>query len=480
MPPIPFATNSYRSDSLPISAQRVLNAYAERQPPDAKSQVTVHGAPGIILFATCGTGPIRGVKLLGGVLYVVSGGYLYSVTNDPTPVVTQLGGQISGSGVVSIADNGDQIMIVNGSNGYLYDTTGGFRLVTDADFTAGDTIAYADGVFIVPRLNTNQVAISDSLDGSSWDGLALGAKEAKSDDVLAVLNVNEVQYFLGQFSSELWNNSGAVNFPFQRIPGGTVDRGIIAAHATAQEDQSLFIIGDDRIAYKMGGSQLARISTHAIEQTWQGYTTISDAFGLAYTWNGHKFVAFTFPTQEASLGDTTSWVFDISSGLWHERLSYDINGTPLGRWRGNAVIEAYGKILVGDAFSGKIGYLSKDVTTEFDCPVRMSVTSPPYSAGDKALFNSDLTLDMETGVGLASGQGSDPQAMLDVSDDGGKTWSSIQYWAAMGAQGAYKTWVRWQQLGRTERGGTRVYRVTISDPVRRTIIGAHANMYPGI
>jgi hypothetical protein len=480
MPPIPFATSSYRHESLPISAQRVLNCYAERQPQGAKSQVTVHGSPGIITFATCGTGPIRGRCMLGGVLYVVSGGSLYSVSNDPTPVVTELGGVISGSGVVSMADNGNEIMIVNGSLGYLYDTTSGFRLVTDTDFVAGNTVTYSDGFFLVPRANTNEWARSDSLDGSSWNALAFATKEAKSDNLRAVLNVNEVIHLLGEKSSELDGNNGAANFPYQRIPGGTLDRGIIAPYATAQEDQGLFVLGDDRIAYRMSGTQLSRISNHAIEQTWQGYTATSDCFGLAYTWKGHKFAAWTFPTQQAALGDTTSWVFDISSGLWHERLSYDLNGVPLGRWRGNMAIDAYGKTLIGDAFSGRIGYLSNDVTTEFDCPVRFSATSQPYSAGDKALFHSQLTLDMEAGVGLSTGQGSDPQVMLDVSDDGGRTWASVQYWSALGRQGAYTTWVRYDQLGSTERGGTRVYRATISDPVRRTLIGAHSDMYPGI
>jgi hypothetical protein len=469
MPPIPFATSSYTHDSLPVSAQRALNCYAERQPQGAKSQVTVHGAPGIVTFATCGAGPIRGAHMLGGLLYVVSGTSLYSVTNAATPVATELGGAISGSGVVSMADNGNEIMVVNGSNGYLYDTTSGFRLITDTDFVAGNTVTYSDGFFLVPRANTNEWARSDSLDGSSWNALAFATKEANSDNLRAVLNVNEVIHLLGEASSELSGNNGAANFPYQRIPGGTMDRGILAALAAAREDQGLFVLGDDRIAYRMSGTQLSRISNHAIEQTWQGYTATSDCFGLAYTWKGHKFAAWTFPTQQAALGDTTSWVFDISSGLWHERLSYDLNGVPLGRWRGNVAIDAYGKTLIGD-----------DVTTEFDCPVRWSATSPPYSAGDKSLFHKNLTLDMETGVGLSSGQGSNPQAMLDVSDDGGKTFGSVQHWSSMGAQGAYKTWVRWLQLGRTERGGTRVYRVTISDPVRRTLIGAHSDMYPGI
>lgn len=473
---IPFIGQSYRHDSLPISAQRCLNIYAEKQPPGAKTQVSGHGPPGIVTWATLGTGPIRGWKLLGGLLYVVSGPWLYSVTNAPTPVVTQLGGQISGSGVVSIADNGDEIVIVNGTNGYIYDTTSGFRIITDTDFHAAKTVAFLDGFFLYDRDGTNQVFRSDLLDGASYEALAFASKEAKSDNVQAVLNVNQIAYVLGVSSSELWPNANAAFFPFQRQ--ATIDRGLIAPHATAQEDQTLFLIGEDRIAYKLSGTQLMRISTHAIEQAWQKYTSISNAFGLAYTWNGHKFIVFTFPTEQVALGDSASWAYDISTGLWHERLSYDRMGNPLGRWRANCTIAAYDKTLVGDALTGKIGYLSGTVQTEFDDPIYARAVAPTISAGTKRVFCSALQLDIEAGVGLTSGQGEDPQVMLDISEDSGFTWGSQQSWESMGRKGAYRTQPRWTRLGSTDTGFT--FGITISDPVKKTILAADADVKIGM
>lgn len=478
MPPIPFATQSYKHDSLPISAQRLVNMYAEAQPQGAKSQVTVHGSPGISTFATAGVGPIRGFKLFGGVLYTVSGGWLYSISNDPTPVATQLGGEVTGTGIVSMDDNGEEIIIVNGENGYLYNTSAGFTPITDADFNSASTVAYHSGYFLLDWIGTNKVFQSDLLDGSSYNALAFVSKEAKSDFIKAVLNSKEVLHFLGTTSSELWGFSGAANVPFQRI--ATIDRGVIAPHATAQEDQGLFLIGDDRMAYRVAGAQLSRISTHAIEQVWRSYTETDDAFGFAFNWRGHKFIAFTFPSQEIGLGDTATWVHDLATGLWHEKLSYDMSGNPLGRWRANCAIEAYGKVLIGDAFSGKIGYLDPTVTTEFDDPMYARAVSPPYHAGDKSLFTSRLTIDLESGVGISSGQGSDPQIMLDISDDGGRTFTEHMPWASMGALGQYKTRVKWDRLGRTEPGGTRVFGLTISDPVKRTIIAAHADMKSGM
>lgn len=472
MPDIPFGIQSYVHDSLPISAQRALNLYAEKQAPGAKAPITVHGDPGIATFATAGAGPIRSFHMLGGLLYAVSGPWLYSITNAPTPVATQLGGQVAGSGVVSMADNAEELMVVDGTTGFLYDTVGGFRLITDVDFESANTVAYHSGRFVTDRAGTDQIAVSDSLDGDSWGALAFASKEAKSDNLQAVLNVKEVLHLLGFSSSELWAYSGAANFPFQRLPGGTLDQGTVSPYANAQEDEALFLLGDDRIAYRVSGSQLSRVSTHAIEGTWQKYSEVDDCFGLAYSWRGHKFIVFTFPSEEVVLGETSTWVFDISTGLWHEKLSYDLNGTPLGRWRVNCAIEAYGKVLVGDSRSGKIGYLDGDTRTEFGDPMYAVGTSAPLHANGKRLFTSKFELDIEAGVGLSSGQGSDPQIMLDISDDGGRTWGPLQPWSSMGALGAYKTRVKWNRLGSTEPGGIRVFRATISDPVKRTITAA--------
>lgn len=469
---VPFAVQSYRHDSLPISAQRVLNLYAEKHPPGAaKSQVTVHGAPGISSFATVAAGPIRGMILFGGLLYVVSGNFLYSVTNDSVPVVTQLGGQISGTGVVEMADNGVQIGIVNGSQGYIYSTSLGLQLITSTAFNPAQTIAYMNDLFVFDWATTAKFFISALLDGTTYDATQFATAESHSDNVLSVHNLKQVLYLLKERSMELWQNTGAVNFPFARIPGGVVDRGIIGNHARTQEDQGLFFVGNDRIAYRIDAMQPMRNSTHPIEQAWQKYATVSDCIGMHYTWNGHKFVVFTFPSVGAS------WSFDIATGYWHERDSRDANGNSLGRWRVNAICEAYGKTIVGDFYTGQLGFLDGTVTTEWGNQIVAQAASPVYHANRKRAFQSLFELDMETGVGVTSGQGSDPQVMLDISDDGGRTWGDQQYWQSIGKIGAYTTRVRWKRLGNFFQ---RVMRITISDPVRRTIIAANAEIKVGM
>lgn len=459
MPPpvlLPFAIQSYKHDSKPAAVQRCVNAYAEKLPPrGSKADVAVVACPGTVEFATCGSGPVRGFVMMNDVMHVLSGAFLYSVTS--AGVVTTLGGSVSGSSVVGMAVNElGEIVIVNGVNGYLYSAALGFTLITDTDFFAAYTVAYMDSFFLFEQAGSNNVFKSASLNGSSYSATDISAAESKPDDVVAVFNYAQRLYVFGASSIEPWANYGTANFPFRRIQGSTIERGIAGPRAVVGEDNSPFFIGEDRIAYRINGDALTRISQHAVEQAWQNYTTVSDVSAVAYTFDGHKFIYFNFPNG--------TWGFDIATGLWHERESRDIHGNNLGRWRGNCAIAAYNKVMIGDAFTGKIAYLSRDVATEFDGDIVVTLAGPPVHANGKRMFMSKLRVDIETGVGLTSGQGSNPQIMLRYSDDGGQTYSTFQPWASMGKKGEYMNWVEWQKLGSFYE---RIYELQISDPVRK-------------
>lgn len=73
-------------------------------------------------------------------------------------------------------------------------------------------------------------------------------------------------------------------------------------------------------------------------------------------------------------------------------------------------------------------------------------------------------------------QGRDPQIMLDWSDDKGKTWST-EITASMGKIGEYGTRVIFRRLGSSR---DRIFRVSISDPVKRVITSANLDAIGGI
>lgn len=469
MPPVQFATNSYKSLSLPVSSERTVNAYPEREPPDAKTQVAVFGSPGINTFQTLGAGPIRGMHVMNDVLYVVSGGTFYSVALSGA--VTALGGTVTGTNIVSMADNGTQIAIVNGVNGYIWSQVGGFQVISDPNFHPANTVTFFDDYFVFDWAGTNKFFISSPLDGTTYSGLDFASAEVNSDFVIATVNQQENLLIFGERTIETWYDSGAVDFPFLRVNGGTIERGCGAAQTIIKEDNAVFFLGDDLIFYRLGGIQLQRISTHAIEAAWQQYATASDAFAFSYSFDGHKFISVTFPTGNAT------WHYDIASGLWHERESLDMNLRNLGRWRGCTHARCYNQDFIGDAFSGKIGTLSSTSFTEFGNQMQMLLVSPPLHNDRKRIFVPVFEIDIETGVGLATGQGSDPQLMLDISRDGGRSYGNLQLWNSMGKIGAYQQRLRWLRLGQA-RSWT--FRARCSDPVRRTIIAARADLSVGM
>lgn len=465
---IQFATNSYKSPSLPISAQRCVNMYAERQPPDAKTDVAVFGCPGVVPFVTCGTGPVRGMHKMGGVLYVVSGRRLYSVTS--AGVATDIGGSILGSDPVSMDDNGLQLVITNGSNGFIYSTTLSFGLITDTDFNAPETVQFFDQRFYFDWKNTNKFFGSDLLDGTSYNALVFASAEARPDNVKAVVLNKQILLVFGETTIEPWQDIGAANMPLERVPGVVIERGLAAPRATAKEDNSIFFLGEDRRFYRLDGLTPVGISTPALDAEWQNYSVVSDAFCFSYPWAGHKFIAVHFPTAN------TTFEYDIASGLWHERESWDLNGRSLGRWRANCYVSCYDKGLIGDAFSGDIGYLSATTYTEFGNTTRALLTSPPVHEDRKRVFISRLELDIEAGVGITTGQGSDPQWMLRSSKDGGRTYTTLQKWRSAGAIGNYRTRLRWLRMGQARE---RVFEATTTDPVKRTLIAANGDGYTG-
>jgi hypothetical protein len=79
-----------------------------------------------------------------------------------------------------------------------------------------------------------------------------------------------------------------------------------------------------------------------------------------------------------------------------------------------------------------------------------------------------LELGIESGVGLISGQGSDPVAGLRISRDGGHTYGT-QSFARMGKIGETNTRCIWRNLG---AGRDLVTEITITDPIKRVITDA--------
>ena len=458
---VPFAIESYKSRSAPWSAQRCINGFSETAPnKNTKTPNVVYGSPGISSFTSGLSGSIRGSKLMGGVLYVVAGSGFYSIASDGT--ATSIGSINTNFGLVSMDANlasPQQLCFVDGTDGWIYDTTNGLQQIVDADFQAADTVTFQDGYFIFNWNGTANFFISNLNNGLAYTATDYAAAEATPDNTVAVYSSQQQLWVFKELSFEVFYNSGNPDFPFERISGGVQPRGLAAAFTLTEDDNTLFFLGNDRIFYRANGFTPVRISTHAIEEELRKMSDVSDAYSYFITLSGHKFFYTVFPTGNAC------FVFDVSTGLWHERESYGKD-----YFLGIAYSYAYNKHIIGDAFQGRLGELDLDSFTEFSNPMLLTLTAPNIAFGRARIPHHKFEIEMETGVGNASE--TDPMGWIDWSDDGGRTWSDAKPPANIGKVGEYIKRLRWTRLGSPRQ---RIYRFQTSSAVKKSVLGAYLN-----
>jgi len=468
MAQIPFALETYISRARPVSSQRLVNMYSELQPEEvnAKSKVVLFGAPGLVQFATVGTGPIRAMHILNEYVYVVSGSQFYRLASDGSSDL--LGsGILAGTGPVSMDDNGVEVGVVDGQAGFIYNSDNlTWQQISDVNFYPANTISHNETYFLFDRKNTNQFFSSDSIQGLIYNPLFYGTAESLSDYVLATINHLQQLIVAGQRSIEIWYLAGGENFPWAKYTGAAIQIGMAGPLAWTKVREALLFIGNDRNFYRLEGVNAVRVSKHGTEQEWANYGDISDAFCFSITWEGHDFIYVTFPSVPKT------WCFDLTTGLWHERESTDSGNQPLGRWRANCAVAAFNKQLIGDYESNVIGYQSSTDYTEYGNTIKGLAQGSPMHKNGNRVFMPRFELDIEAGMGLTTGQGSDPQLVLSLSDDGGYTFNQVR-WASMGRTGQYNARLRWCAMGSFYQ---RTMKLEVSDPIRRTIISSFVDL----
>jgi hypothetical protein len=458
MPAINFLGGSKDSWSSRYLDERSINWIPELDP-DGRYVIALRGSPGLTSFATVGSGPHRGAIKMGAMVYVISGAEFYQVESDGT--ATLIGPIVLANARPSMATNGTQIMIAGGPTGYIYTVAGGLVTISDPDFPGADTVVFQDGYFLFSVPGTGRFMITAAYDGTSVDATEFATAEGHPDDLIALASDHREPWLFGKSSIEVWYNSGNQDFPYERNPSVFIEEGCAAAHSIAKVDNTLFWLGgldgEGPTVYRADGYTPRRVSFHGLEERMRKYTTVADAFAYSYREAGHWFYVITFPTS----GET--WAYDAATGLWHERHSWGLT-----RHRSNTHVYAFGKHLVGDYEDGTLWEQSLDVYDEGGNPLVAERRAKRLHNDGRYLFIPELELFFDTGLGLATGQGSDPQASLSWSDDGGHTWSN-NFFASLGKIGEYKMRVIWRRLGVTR---DRSLRVRVSDPIPRYLVGA--------
>lgn len=441
--PLPIA--STRLNSRPSSTADLINVYAEKLPPDAKSGVLLTRTPGVHAWTTVGNGPMHALFSAMGSAFAISGTKLYEVDENGND--TELG-DIGTVGNIDIDSNGSALVVVNEPNAFYWDGTT-FGQITDSDGTSRGfaDVEFVDNWLLFREPNSGRFFAADLGSATSFDALNFATAEGFPDDLVGMKVDHRQVMLFGSESTELWGNSGVAGFPFERAINGYLEIGCLNGRTIAKQDNSVFWLADDYTVRRLEGTTPQRVSSHSVEQSIVN-ATIASGRAFAYSQDGHLFYVLTFPE--------VTWVYDATTQEWHKRQSYGED-----YWIAHCHAQAYGYELVGDATSNKVGYLDPQTYTEWGNTIVASWTYQPVYAEQRLAFHDRLEIVLETGVGLVTGQGSDPQMLLDYSNDGGQTWRTLPN-RDIGPMGRYDTRVVWNRLGSSRQ---RVYRASVSDPI---------------
>lgn len=467
-----FLGPSYAAPSVVWDSERCINWFPEfAQSPGQKSPIALLPTPGVAAFYSGASAPCRGLFAQDGRAFAVLGYVLLELAANGTATAR---GTVADDGLpvtmCSSGDAGGELFITSGNNGYV------FTLATNTlthVLTGVSQGGFLNGYFFALNRDTSELQCSDLLDGLTWNPLRVQSRNAASDKWRGMVIANSLIWLFGSETSEVWYDAGLTPFPAQLVAGAVLQHGTAAPWSIAPLGNLPTWLGQTRdgegMVFQAGdGFTAKRISNHAVESAIQAYLraggVVEDAEAFSYQEDGHLFYQLTFP----SVGAT--WVYDLATQQWHERLFWN---TTTGEWEASRArwhAYAFGKHLVGDRLLGNVYHQALTSGTDVGGVALRRVRQAPHlHRRMQQQFFSSFEVHAETGLGLVSGQGSDPQMMLQVSDDGGRTFWDVPT-ASAGKMGEYRRRVQWWRLGCSRDA---VFRVVASDPIPWRLVDAY-------
>lgn len=473
-----FIGPSYVSQSPLADQEETFNLYEERvESPGGSTRTALYPIPGFSKIAPTNSTNGRAHFYNDGREFAIVGPSFFEIDGDAN--ITFRGTVTVDTNPATISSNGDgggELFITSGGNGYVYDLTTNILTqiaALNGKATMGDAL---DGYFINLDSNTGTFYISNLLDGATWQtGTQFAQRIAAADPWVSMKVLGPYIWLLGSQTSEVWFDSGSSPFPFEKHPSGLIPWGCAAPFSVTVCDTSLFWLGASKngqgFFLRAAEFQPEVVSTYAVQYAVNNYSTIADCYGDTYNYEGHTFYIPTFPTAQKT------WAFDLQLQSWTKRGTWDPATTPneYGIWRPRCHVLAFGQHRWLHSSGVGVYRMDRSFLTDVDgLAIRFERRAPAIVNENERVFYSEFQLDMEVGLGTATGQGVDPQVMLQMSNDGGKTWG-IERWRSAGKIGEYGTRVVWNRLGQARR---RVFKVVMTDPIPVRLLAAYLQMKP--
>lgn len=445
---LPFAQQQGDAGVQQNSRESLINMYAEVEP-SGRQQLIRRQRPGLNQVLA-NAGAKRAIERHKGTHYCVIANKLYSFNGS---ALTELGTLSSSTGRCTIIFNdNDQVMVSDGTNAWFWNGSA-FAAVT-SPVSVGH-LAYMNGYGIFNKPSSGSFYLTGSNDFSTVDALDFATAETNPDNLVRVFVDHNELWLFGAISTEVWQFTGATDFPLQKMGGAEIERGLMAAFSVVADDNSVFWLGDDGVFYRADGYRPVRISTHAIEHAVADIAkaTREGADAFIHTVGGNKFYTIRFT-------DSLTLQYNIATGFWNRARTYNQND-----WQ---VLGSAGHHADYVMTPAGICTLDRGLSTdEGGTMERGGVSAPLYSGGNRVSVRS-FRLDAEVG-----GSGANSNVNLRVSRDGGETFQTALT-RTLGTAADYEHRVVWRNLG---QGRNWVFEVLMTDAREFNIMGVDTDIH---
>lgn len=428
MATVNFVVSSGRdADNVAGNTNRLVNCYLEKASEDKWFVKSVLGtephAQVTGVFVRC-------MQEIGGLLYVASGGRLWSVTRSGA--VADLC-EILDDENTSISSNNDKIAVTAGAEYFVYDpATGIVTGPSGGAFDAASSVDFLGHYSVITEEGGRRFMWSDLADPETLNGLYFTTADGRDDLIIRGASLGALFVVFKEKSHELWYNTGGAGAEaFARVTGGVRDVGLAGFNLlcklpSAASGQAAFVGSDGRL-YMFSGGSASAVSTPALE------TAIAQKEMralLTYEDEGHTFVCLVFR-------DDVAWCYDLTTGFWHERAE----GPRHSPWTARATAKMGDDWMIGQD-GGKVSKFSR---VNRDGPAtlyRMAVSETLYMGGKRFIVRA---LELKPRQGFT---GAD--VLLRLSRDGGLTWT-LDKPMPMGGVGHYGRRLIWRNLGQARQ-----------------------------
>jgi hypothetical protein len=248
--------------------------------------------------------------------------------------------------------------------------------------------------------------------------LKYGSSEVDPDPVVALLKLRNEVYALNRNTIEVFDNQGGEFFPFQRIEGAQIQKGVIGTFACCVFVENIAYLGSGRNeapgVYLGANATANKISTQEIDNLLLEYTEVelSTVKLEARNDKNHQHLYVHLPNKTIVFDASATAV--LGSPVWFTLTSTIVGFT---QYRARNMVWVYDKWHIGDPQTNTIGYFVQDIGSHWGQQVRWEFgTVIVYNEGRGALMQQLELVSLTGNVAL----GKNPKISTSYTVDGKK------------------------------------------------------------